>query len=295
MKINLTKWAAASALTLTATAAFAGSITQPGETAGLAAGTPLPPGFYFIDTTDWGVRDGQPLGSKTAVGVNIPILAWSTPWKILGARLSFLAAAPAVEAGNTANLFPYSEGMYNPAVAGKLTWDLGGGFGFGYAIGGYFRANTPVAHDTNTFFQSFALSYTANGWNLTGNLIWGINDTQVGNTASISNPNPDYVNIDLTATRHFGKWELGAVGFYSTDASTPCPTGCGIGYVKQSQFALGGLVGYNFGPVTLQTYLTRDVSETGYGGFDTRIWSRFIIPLGDPLATPAPSNMMYHK
>jgi len=288
MKINLTKWAAAGALTLTATAAFAGSITQPGETAGLAAGTPLPPGFYFIDTTDWGVRDGQPLGSKTSVGVNIPILAWSTPWKILGARLSFLAATPSVEAGNSASLFNYSEGWYNPAVAGKLTWDLGGGFGFGYAIGGYFRANTPVAHDTNTFFQSFALSYTANGWNLTGNVIWGINDTGVGTTNSISNPNPDYLNVDLTATKRFGKWELGAVAFGSTDLNQPLAS-----VPKQSQFALGGLVGYNFGPLTLQTYLTRDVSESGYGGFDTRIWSRVIIPLGDPFATPAPSSMIH--
>jgi hypothetical protein len=290
MKINLTKWTAAGVLTLSATAAFAGSITQPGETAGLAAGTPLPPGFYFIDTTDWGVRDGQPLGSKTAVGVTIPIIAWSTPWKILGARLSFLAATPAVEAGNTANIFPYSEGMYNPAAAAKLTWDLGGGFGFGYAIGGYARVNTPVSHDTNTFFQAFALSYTANGWNLTGNLIWGINGTQVGNTASISNPNPDYVNLDLTATKRFGKWELGAVGFWSSDVSDPFP-----GYHRQSQFALGGLVGYNFGPLTMQTYLTRDVSESNYGGFDTRIWSRVIIPLGDPFAPAPASGPMYRK
>lgn len=294
MKSTLTKLAAAGALMVSATAAFAGSITQPGETVGLAAGAPLPPGFYFLTTTDWGVRDvGGPVG-KVGVGVTIPVIAWSTPWKVLGARLIFAAAAPAVEVGVTGPLgASYAEGMYNPAALARLAWDLGGGLGFSYSLGGYARVGTTVSHDSNTVFNAFALSYTADGWNLTGNLIWGINDKLVSTTV-----NPDYVNLDLTATKKFGKWELGAVGFYSTDLQdAPLPFG-GIG--KQSQFALGGLVGYNFGEVILQTYLTRDVWEKNYGlpggnsALDTRIWSRIILPLGDPFASPQ-SSMMYRK
>ena len=50
-------------------------------------------------------------------------------------------------------------------------------------------------------------------------------------------------------------------------------------YQEQSQFAVGGLVGYDFGPLTLQTYITTDVYEKNYGGHDTRIWSRVIIPV----------------
>ncbi len=287
MKINLTKWAAAGALTLTATAtAMAGSVTQPGETVGGSQGAPLPPGFYFIDTVDWGVRDGVAgvPGGKAAVGVNIPVLAWSTPWKILGGRLLFAVAAPSVEVGVTSPFGDsYAEGMFNPFFGGGLAWDLGGGFGFSYLLGVYPSVHTPVGFDSTSLNQRFALSYTANGWNLTGNLIYGNHlDTD---------KNPDYLNIDLTATKKFGKWELGAVGFGSTDLNQPTLAG-----PKQSQFALGGLVGYNFGPVIMQTYLTRDVSQTNYGGFDTRIWSRVIIPLGDLLgATAAPSNMMYKK
>jgi hypothetical protein len=282
MKNTVTKLAAAGALALTATAsAFAGSVTQPGETIGIAAGAPLPPGFYFVDTTDWGVRD-TPAG-KVAVGVTIPLLAWSTPWKVLGARLQFLVATPAIESGVEGG-GPYNDGMYNPYFAAQLAWDLGGGWGFSYALGTYIGVKTPVGFDSTSLNQRFALSYTGDGWDLTANLIWGVQSQAVTTTI-----NPDFINLDLTATKKFGKWELGAVGFYSADVSDPFP-----GYKRESQFAIGGLIGYNFGPVILQSYLTRDVFQENKGGFDTRIWSRIIIPLGDPFA-PAPSSMMYKK
>jgi hypothetical protein len=34
-----------------------------------------------------------------SVGVDIPVLAWSTPWTILGGRVQFLLAGPVVEVG----------------------------------------------------------------------------------------------------------------------------------------------------------------------------------------------------
>ena len=90
--------AAAGALCLCLTApALAGSVTQPGETVGIAAGAPLPPGFYFVNTGDWGCRNTSP--NDTCVGVDIPVVAWSTPWQLLGARLQFLVATPVVEVG----------------------------------------------------------------------------------------------------------------------------------------------------------------------------------------------------
>jgi hypothetical protein len=283
MKNTLTKLAVAGVLTLSATmGAMAGSVTQPGETVGLAAGAPLPPGFYFVDTTDWGTRD-TPAG-KVAVGVTIPVIAWSTPWKVFGGRLVFLAAAPAVEVGidlPSANTFHTSD-MYNPFFGAQLAWDLGGGWGFSYTLGTYVGVKNSVGFDSTSLNQRFALSYTANGWNLTANLIWGVHPDAVTTTI-----NPDFINLDLTATKKFGKWEVGAVGFYSADVSSPF-----AGYARQSQFAVGGLIGYNFGPVILQSYLTRDVHQQNYGGYDTRVWSRIIIPLGDPLASP---GLMYHK
>src|SRR5215831_8500343 len=61
MNSKWTKLAAAGALSLcTAVPALAGSVTQPGETVGLNAGTPLPQGWYVINTVDWGCMEHNP-------------------------------------------------------------------------------------------------------------------------------------------------------------------------------------------------------------------------------------------
>src|SRR5271166_6429152 len=81
----LMKIAAASALWLcSAVSALAGSVTQPGSTIGPAAGAPIPPGLYFSDWIDQGCRTGP---SRLCLGDDIPVLTWSTPWTIFGARL----------------------------------------------------------------------------------------------------------------------------------------------------------------------------------------------------------------
>jgi len=265
-------------LCLGTTTAWAGSVTQPGETVGLAAGAPLPEGLYFVNTADWGNRDTV----DVSLGVTIPVLAWSTPWTFLGARVQFLGAAPLVEEG--IDHTNYLKGVFNPFLGGQLAWDLGNGFGFSYALGAYFGVKSEVAFDSTSLNQRFGLSYTGNSWNLTANVIYGIQFDQLTTTV-----NPDFVNVDLTATKKIGKWEIGPVAFGSSDVSDPF-----AGYQRQSQVAIGGLVGYDFGPLTLQTYVTHDVFERNYGGFDTRVWGRVIIPLWTPTPPPPPAPM-YHK
>jgi len=266
-------WAAMAgvlSLGLTVSVGHAGSVTQPGETVGVAAGAPLPQGVYFVNTFDYGHRDGV----NVYAGVDIPVVAWSTPWTIFGARVQFLAATPVIEVGVPhAN---FNVGVYNPLLAGQLAWDLGNGFGVSYLLGAYFETDTSVSFHDTSINQRFAASYTANGWNLTANLIWGIHTQSVTETI-----NPDFLNLDLTATKKFGKWELGPVAFGSTDLNSPI-----VGYLKQSQFAIGGLAGYDFGPVIMQAYVTTDVVEENYGGRDTRGWFRMIIPVWTPPVPP---------
>jgi hypothetical protein len=86
--------------------------------------------------------------------------------------------------------------------------------------------------------------------------------------------NPDFLNVDLTMTRKFDPWEFGVVAFGSTDLTSPL-----AGYARQSQIAVGGLIGRSFGGLILQAYLTTDVYEKNYGGHDTRLWGRVILPL----------------
>ena len=306
MKSKLTKLAAAGALTLCIAApALAGSVTQPGETVGLNAGAPLPQGWYAINTVDWGCRNTTP--QHTCSGLTIPVVAWSTPWTILGGRVQLLAAWPGVEVGVQRNLpfdpGTYFTGMYNPAALGQLAWDLGYGWGFSYAVGAYFEYHSPVAWADTSLNQRFALSYTGNDWAATANVIWGIHQHSVTDRAQTSpcpvqptpglaliGCNPNFINVDLTVGHSFGKWQVAWVGFYSSDLNEPV-----LGYQKQSQFAMGGLLGYDFGAVILQGYLTSDVYEKNYGGKDVRGWARVILPLnvaGAPFGPPAPATMV---
>jgi hypothetical protein len=267
--------------------ALGGSVTQPGELIGLPSGMPLQPGLYFADTLDWGCRASTP---THCLGITIPVVTWSTPWTFLGARVQFFTVTPFIEAGTQNN---YNASLYNPALFGQLAWDLGNGFGFSYALGSYVGVSEPVGWSSTSLNQRFALSYTANGWNLTANVVYGIQLDSVTNRPQISpcpapfdlnSCNPDFINVDLTASKKFGKWEFGAVAYGNADLTSPIAS-----YQKQSQFAAGGLVGYDFGPVTLQAYATTDVVEHNYAGRNTRGWFRMIIPLWKPEAAPQTS------
>ena len=99
MNSKFAKLVATGVLSLcTAASALAGSVTQPGETVGLAVGAPLPQGLYFVNTGDWGRRSDP---ADVSVGVDIPVLAWSTPWTILGGRVQFLLAGPVLRSVST--------------------------------------------------------------------------------------------------------------------------------------------------------------------------------------------------
>jgi Putative MetA-pathway of phenol degradation len=259
----------------------AGSVTQPGETVGVPAGAPLPEGLYFTNTADWGCRNTTP---TSCFGITIPIVTWSTPWTFLGARVQFFSVTPVAESGvsNTS----YDASFFNPALFGQLAWNLGNGFGVSYALGAYAGVDQAVAFSSTSFNQRFALSYIGNDWDLTANVIYGTQLDSVTNQPQISpcpvpfglkGCNPDFLNLDLTATKKLGKWEFGAVAYGSTDLTSPI-----AGYQKQSQFAAGGLLGYDFGPIKLQAYATTDVFEHNYRGTDTRGWLRVIVPLWKP-------------
>src|SRR5262249_32325258 len=115
MNSKWTKLAAVGVLSLcTAAPALAGSVTQPGETVGLNAGTPLAPGWYAINTVNWGCRNTNP--QHTCAGLTIPVVAWSTPWTFWGARFQLLAAWPAEEVGVQRSL------SVNPALNNPGTY-----------------------------------------------------------------------------------------------------------------------------------------------------------------------------
>ncbi len=286
----------------------AGPVTEAGETIGLALGAALPQGVYFIDTASVVHNPGTSAnGTKSAtldVLVNIPVVAWSTPWDVLGGHVEAYAALPeaAVDSTNLGASKPFggSAGLYNPALLIGEAWNLGNDFHFSNFIGGYAPVHQPgfaLANATNdvwTFNERAALTYLGNGLNLTAHAIYGHSTATTNsyetNAAGVSCAvsscqRADYLNIDFTALKSFGKWDLGPVGYYTTDLTRTSDSAMG-----NKQIALGGFAGYNFGPVSAQAYVTHDVlASEGHllGGQDTRFFGRLVIPLWNPEAPVA--------
>ena len=295
MNQKLTKWAVAGVLSVgTAAPALGASVTRPGDTIGLAVGVPLPEGLYLGNNTTQECRNTSP--QTTCYLVDTPILVWSTPWTIFGARVQ-PAFGPVVPIKFNSGADGIS-GYFNSFGAVQLIWDLGNNFGFSYMLGGYTNnRSSPVAISSGSLNQRFGLTYSGNGWDLTANVIWGINFDSVTSKPELSpcpvsaaypnnGCNPNFLNVDLTATKRFGNWELGPVGLYSTDLNAPIAA-----YQKQSQFALGGLVGYYFERVSVQAYVTSDVYEKNYGGSRNISGNlRVTAPLWNPSA-PAKADL----
>jgi len=260
--------------------AQAGSSAQPGQTVGIPTGAPLPIGLYFIDTSSFGARDIRPRGTDS--NVNLPSFIWATPAEVIGGRLQLVVLQP-ITALSTRGA-PYQSGFGQTLLAAQVAWKLGANLNFSYLLGAYLPSQTKIVIQNPVLHQRFAITYNGDGWNLTGNFLYG---TFFDTRSSAGVYYPDFLNLDLTATKHFGKWEIGPVAFGSTDLPTANPS-----YARQGQFAVGGLVGYNFGPANLQAYVTRDVIQRNYAGLETRGWLRVTVPIGTEQAgTPAPSPL----
>jgi hypothetical protein len=253
--------------------AFAASELSPGVSTGLALGAPLPEGLYDITIPTWGSRSTSP---ATDVGALVPAwIVWSTPWTLAAGRIGFDVVTPVAQVSIDQPVGLNKAGWMNPLVEATWKWDLGNGFNFGVHEGVHLPVGGALetlgaAYDFASFQQVAAFTYLKDGWNLTAAFVYGTgrNGSAPGAFA------PSWTNYDLTATKTFGKWEIGMIGFGSADLSRPNPA-----YLKQSQFALGALLGYNFGPVVTQLKLSRDVVEANYFGYETRIWANIIIPL----------------
>jgi hypothetical protein len=296
-----------------ANAALAGSVTPPGERVGFDIASPLPEGVYFIDIATLGnYRDG-PKNGNSLLAFNVPAVVWSTPWTILGGNVRFGAAAPELSLSfNHVDHSPVGgpaalghggavSTMYNPVIAGTIAWSLGNGFSLSTSVGAYLPITTGDAGNfinRTTITEVLGLSYHNAGWNLTANLYAGENLDQnscspipAGVSALVpfgtTCANNSWFNYDLAATHTFGRWEFGVVGFGSTDFDVPNkPNITAIGGLTypntQAQFAVGGLMGYNFGVLIMQLVVATDVWTQNYNAKETEGLLRVVVPVWRP-------------
>lgn len=266
-------------LTAAPTPVLARSAALPGITIGLPTGWQVPTGLQMTLTSSFAERGTLPRDNQA--NNNLGVLLWATPWTVVGGQLRFIQTLPFN--GTSPQAGPWQWGVAQPLTAAQIAWKIGDGLGVSYFLGGYWPSDTRFALQSASIAQRFAISYVRDGWNLTANLHYG---TMLDDTSPSGVFYSDYMNLDLTATKRFGKWQLGAVAFGSTDLPTRRPGDRPLG-----QVAAGALVGYAFEKFTVQTILTRDIAQRHYGGEETRAWLRLIVPLWRPEPDQVPHRV----
>jgi Putative MetA-pathway of phenol degradation len=294
--------AAALALSVSATASFAGYM-QPGETMGVSLLSPLPEGVFFADLEDYGRSNLGGAGApKVGLGVNIPVIIWSTPISFYNTRLEFIVATPFAHLdGDGLDRFGGITQGYGPL----LGHDFGGGLTGG--VGALFR--TPdVSHNIQDLSGR-----TAVGADFRQSLQYKVPTGPFGGITLIENaaftscfcrnvpitgdglavaPQNDMFAGDFTAQKSFGKFTIGFTGYGNIDTNniarlTAAATN---GNTRERNVAVGGLVGYDFGRFTLTGIVTHSlyrnaIVPTVSSGEETRGWVRVIVPL---YVAPAP-------
>ena len=177
-----------------------------------------------------------------------------------------------------------ADSWLNTLVDGAIAWNLGNGWNASVRAGVWLPSTQVLPMSFGRDYAAFqgggSISYLANGWNLTATALYGKGrdgwNSQFARQA-------DWVNLDLTATKKFGKMEIGAIAYGSWDLNGDTANATTVCYpCKQSQFAVGGLVGYDFGSFVAQAKLAGDVASENYTGKETRGTLTIIKPLWNP-------------
>ncbi|MGO9356330.1 MAG: transporter [Xanthobacteraceae bacterium] len=263
-----------------------GWATKPGITIGPGAGAP-PPGLYMFDQvftyqSNLTGPGGNALGNPAVnAAVEASGLLFVPGWTFLGGTYDAVLVQPfimdyvgAINQSGPA-LFGQS-GIHNTfIVPGELSWKLGTS-GFSVLVGlGIYAPNGSISGPAGlnnvgnpwwTFQPNLKLSYLKDGWNLTANLYEEINTKN-----SIDNyTSGDIFHADFTFTKTIGKWTVGPVAYYvaqvTNDTNGGTMYGGGTGTNRYDIWAVGGLIGYEFGPVGLTVWALDEVSAHASNG-----------------------------
>ena len=252
--------------------------TPPGAFIGSSAGVP-PPGIYMFNqvfTVQTNVTGPGIAGApgNGHIGVQAAVDAqgflFVPGWTFLGATYDAVIVVPWVMDSVGSPINTQASGMFNTYIVPvELSWQLGAsGFAVKTGLGIYLADGTStginglgnVANPYYTFQPELILSYLEDGWNLTVAMYDEINtENQITHYTT-----GNIFHADFTATKTIGKWTLGPVAYYIgqvTDDS--CGVGC-IGSTffhaqRYNRWAVGGLLGYNFGPASLSVWAATDV------------------------------------
>ena len=260
---------------------FPEAAQKPGLVIGAGAAAP-PPGLYGFDQSftyqSKIVGPGAPNigGAQTGLKADGAAqgLLWVPGWTFLGATYDVVGVLPFISLDVGAPIDFHPAGMHNVFVANELSWKLGeSGFFIKAGLGVYAPTGTQqgpaglsnVGAPWWTFQPNLVFSYLKDGWNLTANFFDEIN-TANSTTGYLTG---DILHTEFTATKTFGNWTVGPVGYYVgqvTNDRSSAFYGGAINVNRYNIWAAGGLVGYNFGPVQVSVWGTQELSSTASGG-----------------------------
>jgi hypothetical protein len=299
---------------------------------GVSIGDPVgaapPPGVYFENTTMYAPKatgHGQVSAFKVNAWAEIPTLYWSTGWNFLGANVVMALSQPYYEVNAWSSVAPgppFSGATHFPAVHNiwvdplTLSWNFRNGWFASASLAFYApdgsRYNNSPNPDYWTFEPSAAISYLGDGWDLTARFVYNVNASSAGHTGAFAGTaaaafgvgyrSGDQAYLDLTATKKFGKWEIGPVGYLKWQTTSDRPGGgfscatmaasTGVPCGRATDFAVGGLIGYDFGPVALKLFMTDSIhTKDDFGGL--LIWTKLSFRIWGPDAVEAPAKLIH--
>ena len=289
--------AAALALTMSATVSHAGYM-DPGETMGVSLLSPLPEGVFFADLEDYGrshlTGSATTQGPNVGVGVNIPVIIWSTPFSFYNTRLEFILAAPFahIDGGGLDRV-----GAITTAAGILLAHDFGGGLTGG--LGALARApddssnlqqltgRTAVEIDIRESLQYAIKTGPFSGITLIQNaaftscLCSNYGPQVLTAAGTFTTAQNDFVAGDFTIEKTIGKFTFGFTGYGNIDTNNRA----GLTFrSNERNVAVGGLIAYDFGKFSLTGIVTRTIIDGAVApavssGYETRGWVRLIVPL----------------
>lgn len=292
-----------------------------GATQGLPLGALPPAGIYggfALNATGLGWSGGR--GNQAVPGeATLPAFGYGVSvlfvpgWTFLGATYgaSIVQGFYQAEGAGTVNPpFP-AAGMSNPSpelanttfTPISLSWNLGHGLFTAIALtvvgpdGSQWNStvtNVNLNPDYWTVAPGWAISYLDASWLLSANFRYDINTASAGHNlgapflpAGAANGfiSGNELFGDLTALYKVGKWQIGPVAYFEAQATADRPGGgiactpaiCGY----QTQIAVGGLIGYDFGPVSVQAWADDTVAcKNAVCGID--VWGRMSFRIWAP-------------
>jgi hypothetical protein len=222
----------------------------------------------------------------------------------------------------------FFENVHNTIFQAIDSWNWKNGFftSLGVAVQGPdgSQYNGTLNQDYWTISPLAAISYLDKSWKASANFEYDIHTASAGHTGTyqalasvgalpaalanaISNgyTGGDQLFVDWSIEYRWGKLAFGPAGYFKYQTTSDSPGGgftcaalvaaalptCG----KTRDTALGGIIGYDFGPAELEAWFTQSVGHTEDDFFGSSVFTRLSFKLDNPAPAPAAAAPMATK